>query len=72
MADHDVSFTLPERELGKADIEFKIKRNGKAFGRLRVSNGSLVWIPVNKTYGYKMSWSTVDEAARERGESGNK
>jgi len=28
MADHDVSFTIPERGLGKADIEFKIKRNG--------------------------------------------
>jgi hypothetical protein len=72
MADHDVSFTLPERELGKADIEFKIRRDGNAYGRLRISNGSLVWIPANKTYGWKMSWTTVDEAARQHGEPGNK
>ena len=37
MADHDVSFTIPERGLGKADIEFKVKRDGKALGRLRIS-----------------------------------
>jgi hypothetical protein len=54
MADHDVTFTIPERGLGKADIEFKVKRNGSAFGRLRVSEGSLVWVPANKTYGYRL------------------
>lgn len=72
MADHDVFFTLPERELGKADVEFKIKRNGNAFGRLRVSNGSLVWIPANKTYGYKLAWTTLNDIAPKHGEGGNK
>jgi len=71
MADHDVSFTIPERELGKADIEFKVKRNGKAFGRLRVSEGSLVWIPANKQYGYKLRWTTFDEIAQKGGEEGH-
>ena len=72
MADHDVSFTLPERSLGKADIEFKIRRNGAAFGRLRVSEGSLVWVPANKTYGYKLAWSAFDEFAQKNGEGGYK
>ena len=72
MADHDVFFTVPERELGKADIEFKIKRDRSAFGRLRVSNGSLVWIPANKSYGYKLAWTTFDEMARKDGEAGHK
>lgn len=72
MADHDVWFTVPERELGKADIQFKVKRDGTAFGRLRVSNGSLVWVPANKTYGYKLAWTTFDQCARENGEEGNK
>lgn len=71
MADHDVFFTIPERELGKADIEFKVKRNGSAFGRLRVSNGSLVWVPVNKKYGYRLKWSQVDELAQAHGEEGH-
>jgi hypothetical protein len=40
---HEVRFSLPERELGKADIEFKIKKDGKAFGTLQVSKGAIVW-----------------------------
>lgn len=29
MAQHEVNFTIPERPLGKADVEFSIKRNGE-------------------------------------------
>ena len=72
MADHDVTFTIPERALGKADIEFKIKRNDRAFGRLRVSEGSLVWIPADKTYGYKLHWTQFAEFAQRDGKGGHK
>lgn len=72
MADHDVSFTIPERSLGKADIEFKVRRNGKAFGRLRVSERSLVWVPVDKSYGYKLGWTTFDDLAKKNGDEGHK
>ena len=72
MADHDVSFTIPERKLGKADIEFKVRRNSKAFGRLRISEGSLVWVPTDKTYGYRLSWTAFDDLAKNNGEDGHK
>jgi hypothetical protein len=72
MAEHDVSFTLPERQLGRADIEFKVKRDGRAFGRLRVSEGSLVWVPADKTLGFKLSWVDFDRLAQEHGEKGHK
>ncbi len=70
MADHDVYFTIPERDLGKADVEFRIKRNGQAFGRLRVSEGSVVWVPANKQYGYRLSWSDFDKLAQKDGADG--
>jgi len=54
MAQHDVSFTVPERALGKADLEFRVKRDGKVLGRLKVSNGTIVWVPKDASYGYKM------------------
>jgi hypothetical protein len=56
--------------LGRADIEFKIKRNGKAFGRLRVSEGSMVWVPANKSYGYRLGWTAFDDLAQEKGDKG--
>jgi hypothetical protein len=66
---HDVTFTIPERSLGKADVEFKVKRNGEAGGTLKVSNGSVVWVPAGKQYGYKLKWKEIDALAREHGKS---
>ncbi len=60
MAKHDVRFTLPERALGRADVEFRVKRDGKAFGRLKVSNGTIVWVSGGGIYGYKMPWVDFD------------
>lgn len=58
---HKVKFSIPERELGKADIEFHVKSNGQKFGTLKVSKGALVWVPRDHTYGYKIGWSKFDE-----------
>jgi hypothetical protein len=68
MAQHDVTFTIPERELGKADIEFKIKRNSQRIGRLKVSNGTIVWVPKNAKRGYRMNWLKFDALMQEHGQ----
>ncbi|MCX7664989.1 MAG: hypothetical protein N2112_05535 [Gemmataceae bacterium] len=67
MAKHEVMFSIPERQLGKADVQFSIKRDGKAFGRLKVSNGTSVWVPKDQTYGYKMTWVEFDQLMNDRG-----
>jgi hypothetical protein len=64
-------FSIPERQLGKADVEFTIKRDGRAFGRLKVSNGSVVWVPKDRTYGYKMTWVDFDKILQEHGTEEN-
>ncbi|MCS6866999.1 MAG: hypothetical protein NZS48_18240 [Gemmata sp.] len=71
MAKHDVMFSIPERQLGKADVEFTIKPDGKAFGRLKISNGTVVWVPKDKTYGYKMSWVEFDKLLQKHGKAEN-
>lgn len=72
MAQHKVSFTVPERPVGNADIEFSVERDGAKFGKLRVSKGAVVWIPANKTYGHKLSWPDLAACAVERGKKGHK
>lgn len=42
MAQHKVDFTIPERPLGKADVEFRVKLDGESLGRLKVSDGTIV------------------------------
>ena len=40
---HDARFSVPERPLAHADIEFNVFQNGEKFGTLRVSKGAVVW-----------------------------
>lgn len=61
MAKHDVYFNVPQRALGKADVEFQVKRDGIVLGTLAVSNGSIVWFPNGTSYGYKMGWTRLDQ-----------
>ncbi len=58
---HHVTFSSPERDLGKGDVHFEVKIDGKAFGKLEVSKGSLVWYPTDMTLGHKASWSELDK-----------
>ncbi len=69
---HEVNFTIPERSLGKADVEFKVKEDGSVIGTLKVSNGSVVWVPKNKEYGYRLKWVAFDAAMQEKGKSEKK
>ena len=61
MAKHNVSFTLPIRKLGKEDIEFYVRADGAIFGKLAVSNGSIVWFPRSSRRGRKIGWKRFDE-----------
>lgn len=65
MATHDVSFSIPERELGKADVEFVAKQDGSVLGTLAVSNGSIVWWPKKTSYGLKMVWGKFDRTMQD-------
>jgi hypothetical protein len=67
MARHDVRFTIPERGLGSADIEFAVHRNGERLGLLKVSKGAVVWRHANKKRGYLMNWATLDRLMQSEG-----
>lgn len=61
MAKHEVSFVVPQRPLGRSDVEFLVKRDGKVHGTLAVSNGSVVWFPKGTSYGLKVGWAKFDQ-----------
>jgi hypothetical protein len=62
-----VKFAVPERELGKEDLEFKVRRDKKVIGTLKVSKGGLEWVPKDKTYGHHLKWEQVDTVLTEKG-----
>jgi hypothetical protein len=65
MATHNVWFDIPERRLGATDVNFYIYADGEVFGKLSVSNGSIVWFPKGSRNGRKMAWKKFDELMRE-------
>ena len=65
MAKHKVIMELPPREIKRADARFKVKRDGRLFGTLEISNGSLVWFPAGTTYGKKIRWEKFDHLMEE-------
>jgi hypothetical protein len=72
MPQHNLTFTVPERPVGNADIIFTVYQDGEKFGELRVSRGAAVWFPANKVKGYRLSWDQVDRLARDFGHYGEK
>ena len=58
MPKHEVTFIVPERPVGNADIEFKIKRDGETFGTFKVSKGGPEWHP-KRGKPQRVSWTTL-------------
>lgn len=64
---HDVQFSIPPRDLGRADISFRVKRNDSVLGTLKVSKGSVVWFPKDMSYGHKVGWGDFDALMQANG-----
>jgi len=68
MAQHEVKFSLPKAEVLHTDLEFNIRRNGEAFGKLLVSKGAVVWRRKGKYWrGKKFGWADFDKFMDEHG-----
>lgn len=63
---HKVTFRIPERELGREDVEFEISHAGSKVGTLKVSKGTMVWVPKDFTYGHIIGWKDFDILMKEQ------
>lgn len=63
---YDVTFTVPSRPLGKADVTFVVKDGDRVLGTLEVSKGAIVWYPKKTTYGCKATWQEFHRIAQQK------
>lgn len=54
---HKVSMRQPKDTVVNRDVEFMIYKNNRKLGTLRISRGSIDWIPSNGTVARYLSWS---------------
>lgn len=64
---HQVTFSVPERPVGRSDIEFDVRRDGVMLGTLKVSQGGIVWRPRDNVFGYLLTWHKFDQIAETHG-----
>jgi len=57
---HKVKFTLPERNLGNADIVFSAWNDDRKIGTLRISKGAIEWYPKSAKKPKKISWARFE------------
>jgi hypothetical protein len=69
---HEVDFSIPSRDLGRSDVEFNVKKDGRKLGTLKVSKGSVVWFATDTSYGYKLTWSAFDALMQANGKRSEK
>lgn len=65
MAQHKLTFTLPEREIGKEDVIFNIYEDGEKFGTIKISKGALEWFPRSNKKPFKLGWKRFDKAIKD-------
>lgn len=70
MAKHEVGLTLPNLPIVNTDAEFEIQRDGEKLGTLKVSRGTVEWVPRNHHYGYHLDWAAFDDLMRSKGIKG--
>lgn len=62
MAEHTVKLKAPTLDVSTVDVVFRVKRDGKAFGRLKISKGGVEWMQRNdKEKAFHLSWERVDK-----------
>ncbi len=72
MADHFVRFTVPYRDLGRSDVEFRIygkeRRDQYLIGTLLVSHGAIEWRSRKKHHKVKLDWQDFDRLMEKKSE----
>ena len=71
MANHSVRFTVPYRDLGRSDVEFKIygkerRKDSHLIGTLYVSHGALEWRSRKKHNIVKLDWDDFDRYMQQK------
>lgn len=66
MAEHRI-FVNPSRalEVVNSDLVVEVQADGEKLGELRISRGSIDWVPRNHQYGTELTWERFDRLMAE-------
>ena len=65
---HEINVTVPAQSIKNADMEIVIDADGRRFGRVKISRGSIDWVPANGTVTRRLSWEKFAQLMDEHGQ----
>ena len=67
MPAHDIDVTVPAQTIKNKDMEVAIRADGRRFGRVRISRGSIDWVPANSDLPRRLTWEQFARLMDEHG-----
>lgn len=68
MATHDISLKIPHGiTVVNTDIEVTVREDGEVLGRVRISRGSIDWVPRSGKRAKTMRWRKFADVMEDRG-----
>jgi hypothetical protein len=67
MARHRIQIEQPPKMVLHSDVVFSVYSNEAKLGELRISKGSIDWVPAGQRRAYWLLWERFDEVIQELG-----
>ena len=64
---HEINVTVPAQSIRNADMEIVIDADGRRFGRVRISKGSIDWVPANSPVTRRVTWERFAQLMEDNG-----
>jgi hypothetical protein len=62
-----INVNMPAFELGNRDVVFEVHNDEGKTGALKVSRGTVEWVPRDHTYGFHLNWPDLASLMQEQG-----
>jgi hypothetical protein len=67
MPAHSLQIELPRKVILNTDVVIAVKSDEVKLGELRISRGSVDWVPAKHQAAFRLSWERFDVVMQERG-----
>jgi hypothetical protein len=67
MAKHELEITVPPKAILNSDVVITVVEDDEKLGELRISRGSVDWIPGRAHTTYRLAWARFDQLMRDHG-----
>ncbi|KAA0233571.1 MAG: hypothetical protein EDR02_13100 [Actinobacteria bacterium] len=67
MPEHRIYMSVPEHEIVNTDVVVAVFSDEEKLGEVRISRGTIDWVPRNHTHAFRIGWEAFDALMRDHG-----